>query len=138
MLKILGRCCKIVICPLKTIFDVFSCLHVFCSSTGFSFPAQKEEVAYISQNSRVLYFLLGFFRVFLKYKRFKISLLYLQKIFPKIATWKSIFTCLYFISKQLFLSHGSVEADLVGLFLVLPSALLTAEQCCHQSQDWLC
>lgn len=61
MLKFLRRCFKIVICPLKIIFGVFLVCICFVVPSGFSFSAQKEKVAYISQNFRVLYWPLRIF-----------------------------------------------------------------------------
>lgn len=115
MLKFLRRCFKIAICHLKIIFDVFLVCICFCCSTGFPFSPPKVKITYISQNSWVLYLSLRIFQGVLKSWTFKNIFALLQKLFHKNSNLEIHLHILVFNFKAAFLSHGSVEADLVVL-----------------------
>lgn len=133
MSKFSRRCCKIAICPLK-IFDVFLVCICFVVPLAFHFLRKKQKLPTFPKILGFGTSLLVFFRVFLKY----LCVTYLQKILHKNSNLEIHLYMLVFHSKQLFLSHGSVAADLVVLFLMLPSTLLIAEQCYHQNSGCLC
>lgn len=85
MSKSSRRCCKIAVCPLKIVFDVFLVCICFVVLLAFHFLRKKQKLPTFPKILRFGSSLLGFFRVFLKYLCFT----YLQKILHKNSNLES-------------------------------------------------